>query len=96
MAPIKVTLKLEGDTITTDPPKVVVPPGGTLVWISHEGDFVVSIDDPVVDGKRFSGLKGKESGEAKVRADAPRGKHVVCTASIGGKSSKAYGFDIQP
>jgi hypothetical protein len=95
MAPVKVTLKLDGDTITTDPLKVVVAPGGTLVWTSHDGDFVVSIDDPSVEGKKFSGLRGQPSGEAKVRADAPS-KHVVCTATIGGKTSKAYGFDIQP
>jgi hypothetical protein len=93
----RVKLTFDGDAIVTDPLKVVVAPGDTIVWTSDQGDVVVSIDDPVaVEGKTFHGQKGLETSEAKIRRDAPHPRHVVCHASIGGRSGVAYGFDIEP
>jgi plastocyanin len=93
----RVKLQFDGDAIVTDPLKVVVAPGDTIVWTSDQGDVVVSIDDPVaVEGKTFHGRKGQETSEAKIRRDAPHPRHVVCNASIGGRSAVAYGFDIEP
>jgi hypothetical protein len=93
---VKLSMNAAG-AVKTDPNPVLVNPGDSLSWISDEGDVIVSFtDDPFDNGKQFIGKKGKETDKATIRSNAPRGKHFVCLATIGGRAGQAYGFDIRP
>src|SRR5262245_61766799 len=80
-APVSVVFSKQSGKIVADVPRVVVDPGGQVIWTSAEPDLTISFGA----GHPFVGSGVFHLGEvANVRSDAPRGKSFTCTVTMGG------------